>query len=104
MSDIDDVQVGHNSVTAGQVRSFVERVERLNEDKKEITEAIAEVFSEAKSMGYDVKILRKIIAERKLSADEREEEAALMDLYRTALGMLYGTPLGEAAMTTFRPD
>lgn len=69
----------------GQVKSFVERIERLNEEKAGIAEDIKEVFAEAKSTGLDTKILRKLIAERKRDANERAEEEALLDLYRRAL-------------------
>lgn len=83
---------GHNSgaasVAASQLRSFVERVERLNEDKKAVLDDIKEVFAEAKASGFDAKTMRKIIAERKKSTEEVQEEEALLDLYRSALGML----------------
>lgn len=69
----------------GQVKSFVERIERLAEEKANIAEDIKEVFAEAKSSGLDTKILRKLIAERKRDAAEREQEEAILDLYRRAL-------------------
>lgn len=69
----------------GQLKSYVERVERLNEEKANISEDIKEVFAEAKGNGYDVKVLRKLIAERKRDANERAEEEAILDLYRRAL-------------------
>ena len=82
--------VGHNSKTSfaqGQLKSFVERVERLEEEKKAIAGDQKEVFAEAKSSGFDVKILRKVLALRKKSAEERQEEEAMLDLYLSALGM-----------------
>lgn len=74
-------------VTAGELRSFIERVERLKAEVDENNRDIKEVFVEAKSRGYDVKVLRKIIAERKRDANELSEENAIADLYRQALGM-----------------
>lgn len=84
---------GHNSgstahsVTAKELRSFIERVERLQAEKADITEAEKEVFAEAKGRGYDVKIMRKLIAERKRDKADVSEEEALLELYRSALGM-----------------
>lgn len=72
----------------GQLRSLVERIERLEEEKKTISGDIKEVYAEAKANGFDTKILRKIIAARKKDADEREEEQSLLDLYMAALGMV----------------
>lgn len=69
----------------GQVKSFVERIERLNQEKADIVEDIKEVFAEAKGSGLDTKILRKLIAERKRDANEMAEEEAILDLYRRAL-------------------
>lgn len=74
---------GHNANS--QVKSYVERVERLAEEKASIAEDIKEVFAEAKGNGLDVKILRKLIAERKRDKDDLAEEEALLDLYRRAL-------------------
>lgn len=78
------------TVSAGQLRSIIERVERLEEEKREIAEQIKEVFGEAKSNGFDVKTLRKIISLRKKKPAERSEEEAMLDLYLNALGMLPG--------------
>lgn len=72
----------------GQLRSLVERIERLEEEKKSISSDIKEVYAEAKANGFDTKILRKIIAERKKDATEREEEQSMLDLYMAALGMI----------------
>lgn len=69
----------------GQLKSYVERIEHLAEEKQNISDDIKEVFGEAKSNGFDVKVLRKLIAERKRDAAEREEEEAILDLYRRAL-------------------
>lgn len=71
----------------GQLRSLVERIERLEEEKKSITGDIKEVYGEAKSQGFDTKILRKVVGLRKRDMHEREEEQAMLDLYLGALGM-----------------
>lgn len=82
----------------GQLRAIVDRIERLEADKKAITADIGEVYAEAKANGFDVKIIRKVVALRKKEAAAREEEAALLDTYMAALGMLSDTPLGQAAL------
>lgn len=76
------------NVTAEQLRSYIERVERLEEDKANIAADIRDVFAEAKGNGYDPKIMRLIIKLRKKAADERAEEEHLLDTYQRALGML----------------
>ena len=75
------------SFAQGQLRSLVERIERLEEDKKAIAADIKEVYAEAKANGFDTKILRKVITVRKKDRAEREEEEAMLDLYLHALGM-----------------
>ena len=77
-------------VAADQLKSFVERIEHLEEEKKTITEDIGDVFAEAKAAGYDTKILREVIRIRKSDKSEREEYEALLELYMQALGMGYG--------------
>jgi uncharacterized protein (UPF0335 family) len=72
----------------GQLRSIVERIERLEEEKKTIAADIKEVYAEAKGHGFDTKILRKVITLRKKEAAEREEEQSMLDLYLSALGMM----------------
>ncbi len=74
-------------VAADQLRAFVERVERLEEEKKVIADDIKDVYAEAKGNGFDVKILRKVVSLRKKQPHEREEEEAVLDLYLHALGM-----------------
>jgi len=74
-------------VTADELRSFVERYEHLEAEKKDITDQQKEVMAEAKGRGYDTKALRKIIALRKRKPDEIAEEEAVLDLYKAALGM-----------------
>ena len=70
----------------GQLRSLVERIERLEEEKKTIAGDIKEVYAEAKGHGFDTKILRKVVALRRKDAVEREEEDTLVTLYMSALG------------------
>jgi uncharacterized protein (UPF0335 family) len=82
-------------VAAGQLRSFIERIERLEEEKKGISDDIRDVFAEAKGQGYDTKVMRQVIRLRKKEPAERQEEEALLDLYMHALGM--EVPQAEAA-------
>ncbi len=73
---------------AGQrLASFIERVERLEEEKAVLMEDIKEVYAEAKGVGFDVKVMRKLIGLRKMDADARHELEAIMDLYKAAIGM-----------------
>ena len=74
-------------VTANELRQFVERIERLDAEKKDLAEQQKEVMAEAKARGYDTKILRKVIALRKRDAADIAEEEAVLQLYREALGM-----------------
>lgn len=87
----------HNQSGADQLRSVVERIERLEEEKAAIGADIKEVYAEAKANGFDTKTLRKLIVERRKDRAQREEEQALLEIYMAALGMLDGTPLGDAA-------
>ena len=70
-----------------RLKSLIERVERLEEEKNILLADIKEVFSEAKGLGYDPKIMRQILIIRKMDIDERLEQEALLDTYRTALGI-----------------
>lgn len=70
-----------------QLKSLVERVERLEEEKTALAGDIREVYAEAKGNGFDTKIMRKVVALRKMESHEREEQDALLDLYLSALGM-----------------
>jgi uncharacterized protein (UPF0335 family) len=74
-------------IAAGELKSFVERIERLDAEKKDIADQQKEVMAEAKGRGYDVKVLRKIIAIRKRDANDLAEEEAVMEMYKAALGM-----------------
>lgn len=81
---------GDNSATKfakDQLKAIVERVERLEEEKKTISDDIRDVYAEAKGNGFDVKVLRTIVRMRKQDANERAEQAAVLDLYLQALGM-----------------
>lgn len=77
-------------VAADQLKSFVERIERLEEEKSTISEDIKDVYAEAKANGFDVPILRQVIRMRRMDKSEREEMEAILDLYMQALGMGYG--------------
>ena len=74
-------------ITAEQLRSYIERIERLEEEKADIAADVREVYAEAKSNGFDVKIMRQVLRLRKLDHDDRSEQEALLDLYKRALGM-----------------
>lgn len=74
-------------VAADELRQFIERFEHLDAEKKDIADQQKEVMAEAKGRGYDTKVLRKIIALRKRKSDEIAEEEAIMELYKSALGM-----------------
>ena len=86
-------EIGHNSgdttfrVTAGELRNFVERIERLEEEKKELAEQVKDVKAEAKAKGYDAKTLALIIRRRKQEREKVEEQDALVELYEQALGI-----------------
>ena len=73
-----------------QLKAFVERIERLEEEKKSLANDVKDVYGEAKASGFDVRALRHIIGLRKLDVDERREQAAIVETYMTALGMLVG--------------
>ena len=75
-----------NSTAQGQLKSIIERIERLETEKAEVAEQIKEVFAEAKGNGFDVKILRKVVRLRKQDRAKRQEEDAILDLYLSALG------------------
>jgi uncharacterized protein (UPF0335 family) len=96
MSDI-----GHNSAIAeGELRQFIERLERLEEERKGISDDIRDVKAEAKGRGFDVKTINTILKMRKMDEAERQEQEALLELYLNALGQLCDTPLGNAALAS----
>ena len=81
-----------------KLKSYIERIEKIEEEKKALADDISSIYAEAKAIGFDTKIIRKVIALRKKSEEDRKEEAALIDLYMKELGMLADTPLGKAAI------
>ena len=94
----EEAVTGHNSgeeettaegqvVAAGELRALIERIERLEEEKKTIADDIKEVYAEGKGTGFDTKTLRTLIRLRRMDAAERQEAEALLDLYKAALGM-----------------
>lgn len=89
------VNVG--GIAGDQLRSIIERIERLEEDKKGIADDIKEIYAEAKGNGYDVKALRKIVSLRKMEVSERHEQEMVLDTYMRALGMLPELDEVEAA-------
>ena len=91
-----DTETDRYRVTAGELRQFVERYERLDAERKDLTDQMKEVMDEARARGYDTKVLKKLIALRKRDANDVSEEAAILELYKQALGM-GGTPLGDWA-------
>lgn len=78
--------MGANTLDGGHLKAFIERIERLEEEKKAIADDIKDVYAEAKGNGYDVKIMRKIISLRKQDENKRREEEEILDLYLSALG------------------
>ena len=81
MPDVD-------GIAGDRLKSFIERIERLEEEKRALAEDIKEVFAEAKGTGFDVKIMRQIIKIRKMDKDDLDEQESLLDVYKRALGML----------------
>ncbi len=75
------------SVTADELRQFIERYEQLESEKKDVTEQQKELMAEAKGRGYDTRVMRKVVALRKRKPDDIAEEETIMDLYKAALGM-----------------
>lgn len=83
MSDPTDAY----SVTADELRQFIERYEQLESEKKDVAEQQKELMAEAKGRGYDTKVMRKVVALRKRKPDEIAEEEAVLEMYKQALGM-----------------
>jgi uncharacterized protein (UPF0335 family) len=83
----DKSEKGSAGFAQGKLRSFIERIERLEEEKTALGADIREVYSEAKGQGFDSKIMRKVVALRKLEAADRQEQEALLEIYMDALGM-----------------
>jgi uncharacterized protein (UPF0335 family) len=85
------------SVAQDQIRTIIERIERMEEEKRAIADDIKEIYAEVKGNGFDTKVLRKVVAIRKQDASERQEQEALLELYMAALGMSYAPPEREDA-------
>ena len=75
-------------IAGERLRSFIERIERLEEEKRALSEDIKEVYAEAKGNGFDAKIMRQLIRIRRMDKDDLDEQETLLDVYRRALGML----------------
>jgi uncharacterized protein (UPF0335 family) len=84
-------------IAGERLRSFIERIERLEEEKRTLAEDIKEVFAEAKGSGFDAKIMRQIIKIRRMDKDDLDEQETLLDIYKRALGMLPDMPESAAA-------
>jgi uncharacterized protein (UPF0335 family) len=80
-------RVAKNGFAAGQLRSLIERIERLEEEKGALTADIREIYAEAKGHGFETKVMRQVVRMRKLDKAERQEQEAVLDLYLSALGM-----------------
>ena len=80
-------------VAGEQLKSFIERIERLEEEKRTLSGDIKEVYAEAKGTGFEPKVMRQIIKIRKMDKEELDEEESLLDLYKRALGMMPGTEI-----------
>lgn len=83
----DEITDSSQTVAAGQLRAFIERIERLEEEKQSLADDIKEVYAEMKGTGFDTKAVRTIVRLRKKDQAERQEEEAIIDLYKAALGM-----------------
>ena len=79
---------GCRGIAGAQLKSFIERIERLEEEKRALGEDIKEVYAEAKGTGFEPKIMRQILKIRKMDKDEHDEQESLLDIYKRALGML----------------
>lgn len=87
-----------NIIAADKLRSYVERIERLEEEKAALSADVKEVYAELKADGFDAGIVRKVVRLRKMDKSEFQEQEALIDIYMSALGMLADTPLGQSAI------
>ncbi len=74
-------------ISSERLKSFIKRIEKLEEDKASVAEDIRDVYAEAKGTGFDVKIIRKIVGLRKMEAEKRREEEEILELYKAAIGM-----------------
>lgn len=79
-------------IAGERLKSFIERIERLEEEKKALAEDIKEVYAEAKGSGFDTKIMRQVIRLRRMDKDDLDEQETLLDVYKRALGMVPDLP------------
>lgn len=87
----EEAGIGHNSEVSGdRIKAYIERIERMEEEKKAIAEDIRDIYSEAKGAGFDAKIIRKIVSIRKANLEKRREEAELLSLYASAIQLDLG--------------
>ena len=86
-TDSDDVKTVAG-VSGQRLKNFIERVERLEQEKSALAEDIKDIYSEAKATGFDTKVMRKIVSLRKMDTEKRREQDELLDLYKSAIGML----------------
>jgi uncharacterized protein (UPF0335 family) len=84
-------------IAGERLKALIERIERLEEEKRTLSADIKEVYAEAKGTGFDTKIMRQIIRIRRMDKDDLDEQESLLDLYKRALGMLPGAPASAAA-------
>jgi uncharacterized protein (UPF0335 family) len=84
-------------IAGERLRSFIERIERLEEEKRTLAADIKEVYAEAKGSGFDAKIMRQLIRLRRMDQDDLDEQESLLDVYKRALGMLPEAPASAAA-------
>jgi uncharacterized protein (UPF0335 family) len=88
MNKPEMISAESSDVDGGHLRAFIERIERLEEEKRTIADDIKEVYAEAKGNGFDAKIMRKIVSIRRMDREKRIEEETILDLYMQALGEL----------------
>jgi uncharacterized protein (UPF0335 family) len=88
MPDGSPMKQQPSNIAADRLKSFVERIEKLEEEKKAIGADIRDVYSEAKGTGFDVKAMRQVVKLRKMDSAERDEQEQLLDVYKQALGMI----------------
>jgi uncharacterized protein (UPF0335 family) len=84
---LENASMNSNTVDGGHLKAFIERIEKLEEEKRAIADDIKDVYGEAKGTGFDPKIMRKIVSLRRLDKGKREEEEEILGLYLSALGM-----------------
>jgi uncharacterized protein (UPF0335 family) len=93
-----------NSVSGDELRPYLERIERLNADQKELSADRSEIYNELKTAGYDRKTVQEIVKRRKLTTEQRQNAAALLDMYLSAIGDFADTPLGQAGAKQMREE